>query len=84
MRRGGRLKCHEDEIEEFMFLGLRCISGIDCREFEKRFGKDIREMYGAVIDKYVSSGYLVVDGERLHLSDKGLDVSNTIMAEFML
>ncbi|MBQ8084695.1 MAG: radical SAM family heme chaperone HemW [Lachnospiraceae bacterium] len=74
----------KDEIEEFMFLGLRCISGIDCREFEKRFGKDIREMYGAVIDKYVSSGYLVVDGERLHLSDKGLDVSNTIMAEFML
>lgn len=74
----------KDEIEEFMFLGLRCISGIDCREFEKRFGKDIREIYGSVIDKYVSSGYLVVDGERLHLSDKGLDVSNTIMAEFML
>lgn len=74
----------KDEIEEFMFLGLRCINGIDINEFEKRFGRDIRIVYGQVIDKYVSSGHLVIDGDRLHLSDKGLDVSNTVMAEFML
>ncbi|MCR5702186.1 MAG: radical SAM family heme chaperone HemW [Lachnospiraceae bacterium] len=74
----------KDEIEEFMFLGLRCTNGIDMNEFETRFGRDIRMVYGKVIDKYVSSGHLVIDGTRLHLSDKGLDVSNTVMAEFML
>lgn len=74
----------KDEMEEFMFLGLRCIKGISFQDFEKRFGKNIDSVYGDVINKYEKSGYLIRSGDRLFLSDKGIDVSNTIMAEFLL
>lgn len=74
----------KDLLEEFMFLGLRCVKGVSRSEFDKRFGRDIDDVYGKVIRKYSETGYLVCDGDRIALSDKGLDVSNTIMAEFML
>lgn len=74
----------KDRMEEFMFLGLRCIAGISRSQFFEKFGKDIEQVYGNVIAKYTKSGHLICDGDRVMLSDKGLDVSNTIMAEFLL
>lgn len=73
----------KDEMEEFMFLGLRCMRGISIAEFRRKFDKDIYDLYGNVIEKYATSGHMIVDGDRIYLSDKGIDVSNTIMAEFM-
>ncbi len=74
----------KDRMEEFMFLGLRCIKGVSISTFEERFGKSIHDVYGKVIEKYSELGYLGVDGDNIYLSDKGIDVSNTIMAEFLL
>ena len=75
-------------MEEFMFLGLRLVKGISVSEFERQFGSDIRSVYGDVIEKYTSSGHLETvwegDSEYLRLTDEGLDVSNTVMAEFLL
>ncbi len=84
-------------MEEFMFLGLRLVEGVSTIEFERLFGKEIREVYGEVIDKYLAMGLLeylkapVKENAnaaradlRLRLTDKGLDVSNTVMAEFLL
>ena len=74
----------KDRMEEFMFLGLRCIKGISISTFEEKFGKNIYEVYGSIIEKYTEWGYLIIDEDRIYLSDKGIDVSNTIMAEFLL
>ncbi len=81
---------HLDErsqMEEFMFLGLRLVKGVSTQEFYRQFGKDIFSVYGEVIDKYIASGHLSVADEGgdtyLRLTDSGLDVSNTIMAEFL-
>lgn len=74
----------KDLMEEFMFLGLRCIKGVSRNRFYESFGKGIDDIYGRVIDKYVTSGHLISDEDYIYLSDKGLDVSNTVMAEFML
>ena len=75
------------QMEEFMFLGLRLVKGVSMREFRRQFGKDIFSVYGDVIDRYIASGHLQVADEEgevfLRLSDEGLDVSNTIMAEFL-
>ncbi len=84
-------------MEEFMFLGLRLVEGVSVAEFERLFGKEIREVYGEVIDKYLAMGLLEYSPApakenanaaradlRLRLTDKGLDVSNTVMAEFLL
>lgn len=74
----------KDEMEEFMFLGLRLIRGISKAEFKERFGTAIERVYGEVIEKYKERGLLIEQEGRLFLSDKGIDVSNVIMAEFML
>ena len=73
-----------DCMEEFMFLGLRLVSGVNTLEFLNEFGRNIREVYGSVIDKYIKMGLLEESGDNLRLSDKGLDVSNTVMADFLL
>ena len=140
------LGCREDEqvlgrqeqMEEFMFLGLRMRSGVDCGEFRRLFGCGIEEVYGEVIRKNAEDGllrYLPGDGEsprvgtsmsgdreapsagismpgdreapragtgvpgdresphagirmsadnmRLALTDRGLDLSNYVMAQFL-
>lgn len=73
-----------DEMEEFMFLGLRMTKGISKAEFQKRFGTAIEGVYGKVITKYKEKELLLEENGRLYLSDAGIDVSNVIMAEFML
>ncbi len=74
----------KDEMEEFMFLGLRCTDGVSKQSFKDRFGVDIESVYGKVITKYVEQELLVDEDERIFLSDAGIDVSNVVMAEFML
>lgn len=72
------------EMEEFMFLGLRLTDGILMSEFEKQFQTGIRKVYGTVIDKFVEEGLLAVHGDKLALTEHGLDVSNQIFSAFLL
>ncbi len=74
----------KEQMEEFMFLGLRLVKGVDIRDFERNSGKDIFEVYGDVIDRYMKSGHLHLRGDMLSLTDAGLDVSNTVMADFLI
>lgn len=74
----------KDEMEEFMFLGLRLMKGISKTEFKERFGVEIEGIYGKVIDKYKKNQLLTEQSDRIFLSDRGIDVSNVVMAEFML
>lgn len=78
----------EEQMEEFMFLGLRKMEGVSYRIFEKEFGRGMEAVYGPIIEKYVGQGLLIKyakNGEDyLTLSKKGIDVSNVVMAEFLL
>ena len=71
-------------MEEFMFLGLRMMCGISREDFEERFNKDIYEVYGPVLNKYIDMGYMAAIDDRIILTDMGIDVSNTILADFIL
>ena len=71
-------------MTEYMFLGLRMMAGVSRKEFRLRFNKDIYEVYGPVINKYMTDGYMETDGDRIWLTDRGIDVSNVILADFML
>ncbi len=71
-------------MEEFMFLGLRLMRGVSATDFEERFGITMQEQYGTVIDNYVEQGYLTWNQERLRLTERGIDVSNRIMADFLI
>ena len=74
----------EDEMSEFMFLGLRMTKGISKADFQKCFGCTIESVYGEVLEKYESMGLLLEQDGRIFLSREGIHVSNSIMAEFLL
>ena len=74
----------EDSIEEFMFMGLRMIVGINKEEFKRRFNKDIYEIYDSVIEKNKSLGLLLEDEKSIYLSQKGIELSNGVMSDFIL
>lgn len=80
----------EEQMEEFMFLGLRMTKGIKEREFQKLFGKTVDQIYPGIVDKHVKNGLLRRDydllerEERILLTDYGIDVSNVVMADFLL
>jgi len=71
-------------MEEFMFLGLRMIDGISEAEFETRFHVPFVRIYGTVANRFCETGYLERKDGRLRLTEKGIDVSNRILAEFLL
>lgn len=74
----------KDEMEEFMFLGLRLMQGVSKEDFRSRFGVTMESVYGNIIGRYVEKELLVEEDGCLYLSDRGIDVSNVVMAEFML
>ena len=67
-----------------MFLGLRLTDGVSDTEFIRRFHRSLKEVYGAVIRSYVDMGFLVWKNGNLRLEDRGIDVSNQILADFLL
>lgn len=73
-----------DLMEEFMFLGLRMINGVSKETFRKQFNVAIENIYGKIIDKYIENGLLKQQDDRIFLTDRGIDVSNVVMAEFIL
>ena len=73
-----------DNMEEFMFMGLRKINGIDENEFKNRFSMNINDVYGEILNKYTGEGLLIRESGRIFLSEKGIEISNIIMADFLL
>ncbi len=74
----------DSRMEEFMFLGLRMMCGVSREDFAERFKKDIYEVYAPVLNKYIDEGYMATEGDRIYLTDMGIDVSNVILADFLL
>lgn len=74
----------KDGMEEFMFLGLRMTCGVSEDEFLRQFGVGLFDVYGEVIKKHVSLGLLKVEGGRVSLTDRGIDVSNSVFCDFLL
>lgn len=73
-----------DKMSEFMYLGLRMTNGILISDFKNRFCRHIENVYGDVINKYRRLNLLDTDGNRIWLTEKGIDVSNTVFADFLL
>lgn len=81
----------QEQMEEFMFLGLRMTDGVSARRFYEEFGESLEIIYAAAIDKLVKEGLLVrvekgADGREdtwFRLTDFGIDVSNYALSEFL-
>ena len=74
----------KDQIEEFMYLGLRMTEGISEIDFEQNFGQKLENIYGSVLQKYKETGFLEKTGTNWRFTRKGIHVSNHILAELLL
>ena len=74
----------KEQIEETMFLGLRKSKGVSKKKYEETFGERMEGRYGKVIVELKNKGLLSEDKETVRLSEKGIDVSNYVMSEFLI
>ena len=72
-----------EQMEEFMFLGLRMMCGVSRQAFRNQFGRQIEEVYGEVLCNMYRQKLLVCESDHIKLTDPGIDVSNRVMAEFL-
>lgn len=85
MRAGGGEKLTDDDrMSEFMMLGLRKTKGVSVSDFKERFGRNFFEVYGAIAGKFSKLGLLDLSDGRCRLTERGIDVSNTVMCEFII
>ena len=66
----------------YVFTALRKREGFDIRDFEDTFDTDFFYVYDPMLITKLR-GLIKMDGFVMKLTDKGLDVSNQVMAEFV-
>lgn len=72
----------EEQMEEFMFLGLRLKKGVSRKEFYRNFLKELDAVYGDILPELYANG-LLEGKEWISLTPYGRDISNYVMAQFM-
>ena len=78
----------QDQMEEFMFLGLRKTEGVSASAFERLYGKPLEAVYEEPVERLIREGlfirYQKADGSVFfRLSARGIDVSNYALAMFL-
>jgi putative oxygen-independent coproporphyrinogen III oxidase len=68
---------------EFVFLNLRLIDGFMLDDFERRFGEGFDNVFGRRAARLFEGGLLVRDGGRIRLSERGLELADSVFAEFV-
>lgn len=76
---GGR----ETAAGEFVFLNLRLREGFALGEFARRFGVEFDDVFGGRAARLFEGGLLIRNDGRIYLSDRGIELADSIFAEFV-
>ncbi|MGD0288468.1 MAG: radical SAM family heme chaperone HemW [Candidatus Binataceae bacterium] len=68
---------------EFVFLNLRLREGFALTDFESRFGVSFDAQFGAQAASLFDAGLLLREDGRIRLSDRGLELADSVFAEFV-
>ena len=63
-------------MEEYFFLGLREMKGVDWTPYQVQYEKTVQ--------KLVTEGLIEQEGDYIRLTELGIDVSNYVLAEFLI
>ena len=74
----------DNQIEETLFLGLRMMEGVSLSAFEEHFHCPLTVIYQREIQKLTEKGLLRIEKDRISLTEKGIDLSNMVLSEFLL
>ena len=72
-----------EQMEEFLFLGLRLTKGISRKEFQDIFGCTVESVFGEAFAQNRRDGLLALKGDRIFLTSRGRDVSNYVFVSFL-
>ena len=72
-----------DQMKEYMLIGLRKLDGISIQKFENKFNENPIMLFRKELNKLNEEKLIVIDGDRIKLSNKGLDLANLVWEEFV-
>lgn len=73
----------EDKKREYMLLGLRKLEGVKISSFKEKFVENPIYVYHKELEKLVEEDLIRIDGDRIFLSRRGLDLANLVWEEFV-
>ena len=74
---------NDDMKKEYMLLGLRKLQGVNISTFKEKFVENPVYLYRNELSKLVNDGLLIIDGDFIKLTNKGLDLANLVWEEFV-
>lgn len=73
----------KDRKTEYIIMRFRLSKGICVREYKERFSGDFYSEYNKQTDKFMALGLIEKTETGYKLTDNGISVSNTILAEYV-
>ena len=74
---------NEGKQKEYMLLGLRKIDGVSIAKFKEKFVENPIFLFRKELDILTKEKLLQVDGDRIKLTNKGLDLANQVWEQFV-
>lgn len=73
----------EASFRESVVIGLRMTKGVSYSTLQDRYGLNLREYYGTILDPLLKEGFVEFTSTHFRLTSKGRPVANQIMAELV-
>lgn len=73
----------ESRKREYMLLGLRTIEGVSISKFKEKYLDNPIFLFRKELEKLVEEKLVVIDGDYIKLTNKGLDLANLVWEEFI-
>ena len=82
------IRLHERQNEEsmkkeYMLLGLRKLEGISITEFKNKYKENPLFLYKMELNELVQEKLIIIGGDRIKLTNKGLDLANLVWEKFV-
>ncbi len=75
--------CQDQFASETVIMSLRLRQGISNVDFYNRFGRKIEDQFGYQMERLIEDGLISYEDEKLKLTEKGLYIADTVLAEFV-
>ena len=73
----------EQQMTEYIYLGLRTSAGIDTKKFDRQFSTNFDVMFSHVLENMFLQDFLVLSAHQIRLTRKGMVFLDTIAGEFI-
>ena len=77
-------KTYKELKEEFMFLGLRRLEGINDSDYQKRYNSSFFTDFRDPINRLLENKTISINQDNIKLTPLGLDFADRVSLEFLL